>query len=79
MPVGAVRSFDGKRGAGFIAPDDGEPDIFVHSAEVERAGIARLKAGDRVSYDVQTDRALKRSFATNLVLLPPSEHLPGGV
>ena len=63
---GAVKSFDARRGAGLITPDGGGADVFVHVSEVERAGIARIAAGDRFSFDTQTDRALGRTFATNL-------------
>jgi len=76
MPDGVIRTYDGKRGAGFITPDDGGPDVFVHGSEMERAGIARLEPGDRLRYDIQLDRALNRRFATNLVILPASEDLP---
>lgn len=69
MSLGIVKSFDARKGSGLITPDDGGPDLFVHVSEVERAGLARLSAGDRLSYDTQTDRALQRSFATNLALL----------
>jgi CspA family cold shock protein len=69
MSVGIVKSFDPRKGSGFITPDDGGEDMFVHVSEVERAGIARLSAGDRLSYDTQTDRALQRSFAINLALI----------
>lgn len=69
MSIGIVKSFDSRKGSGFITPDDGGPDLFVHVSEVERAGIARLTAGERLSYDIQTDRALQRSFATNLALI----------
>jgi CspA family cold shock protein len=63
---GAVKSYDGRLGAGLICPDRGGPDIAVHASEVERAGFARLASGDRLSFDVQTDKAMGRSFAVNL-------------
>ena len=63
--IGTVKSYDARRGAGQIASEDG-PDIFVHSSEVERAGLARLAPGDRLNFDIQTDRALGRTFAVNL-------------
>ena len=64
--IGAVKSYDARRGAGQITPDDGVADVFVHVSEVERAGLARLSPGDRLSFDIKTDRALGRSFAVNL-------------
>jgi CspA family cold shock protein len=63
---GAVKSYDSRRGVGLISPDRGGADVAVHANEVERAGFARLAPGDRLSFDVQTDRALGRSFAVNL-------------
>jgi CspA family cold shock protein len=69
MSIGTVKSFDARKGSGFITPENGGADLFVHVSEVERAGIARLNGGERLSYDVQTDRALQRSFATNLALI----------
>lgn len=64
--IGVVKSYDLRRGAGLITPDSGREDVMVYVSEVERAGLARLTVGDRLSFDVQTDRALKRSFAVNL-------------
>lgn len=63
---GVVKSYDGRRGLGFIAPDQGGADVAVHASEVERAGFAALVSGDRLVFDIQTDRALGRSFAVNL-------------
>ena len=64
--IGAVKSYDTRRGMGFITPDRGGADVTVFVSEVERAGFAVLASGDRLSFDVQTDRALGRSFAVNL-------------
>jgi cold shock CspA family protein len=63
---GAVVSYDARRGVGFIAPDRGGGDIAVHANELEAAGFARLAAGERLSFDLKTDLALRRSFAVNL-------------
>jgi CspA family cold shock protein len=63
---GVVRAYDTRRGVGAIAPDRGGEDIPVHVSEVERAGFTGLDVGERLSFDVQTDRALGRSFAVNL-------------
>ncbi|MGE0661882.1 MAG: cold-shock protein [Hyphomonadaceae bacterium] len=62
--IGAVVSYDGRRGA--IAPDAGGDAIAVFASEVERAGFAGLARGDRLSFDVKSDRALGRTFAVNL-------------
>jgi CspA family cold shock protein len=66
---GAVKSYDIRRGRGLIVPDDGGDDIAVHSNEVERAGFPHLASGERLSFDVKTDRALGRTFAVNLFRL----------
>jgi CspA family cold shock protein len=63
---GTVKSYDSRRGVGLIAPDRGGADISVHANEIERADFARIDDGDRLSFDIKTDRALKRSFAVNL-------------
>lgn len=62
---GAVISYDARRGLGVIAAGKGG-QISVHANELERAGFARLADGERLSFDVKTDRALGRSFAVNL-------------
>lgn len=69
MTIGVVKSFDLRRGAGLITPEDGGPDVFVHESEVERAALPRLNVGDRVSFDLRTDRARDKSFATNLAIV----------
>lgn len=56
MAVGIVKFFNTQRGFGFITPADGSPDIFVHISAVERAGMSTLREGQRVSYDVVTER-----------------------
>ncbi len=68
MAFGIVRSFDARKGAGYISPDSGGVDVFVHISAVEQAGLSGLSAGERVSYDLQTDRARSRSYAVNLAL-----------
>jgi CspA family cold shock protein len=64
--IGAVKSYDPRRGMGLISPDRGGADVAVFASELERAGFSELVSGDRISFDVQTDRALRRSFAVNL-------------
>ena len=64
--IGNVKSYDARRGAGQISPVSGATDVPVYSSEVERAGLARLSPGDRLSFDIKTDHALGRRFAVNL-------------
>lgn len=69
MPVGIVKTFDRRQGWGYITPEGGGADVFVHVSAIERAGLSDLSAGARVRFDVQTDRARGKSFAANLSLL----------
>ncbi|HYV88404.1 MAG TPA: cold-shock protein [Candidatus Polarisedimenticolia bacterium] len=65
MPIGTVKFFNTDKGYGFIAPEDGGSDSFVHISAVERAGMATLNKDQRLSYEVETDRRGKQS-AVNL-------------
>lgn len=65
MPIGTVKFFNADKGYGFIAPEDGSGDSFVHISAVERAGMATLQKDQRLSYEIETDRRGKQS-ATNL-------------
>lgn len=65
MPIGTVKFFNTDKGYGFIAPDDGGNDSFVHISAVERAGLGTLNKDQRLSYEVETDRRGKLS-AVNL-------------
>ena len=65
MPVGTVKWFNETKGFGFIQPDEGGADAFVHITAVESAGMRTLSENQRVSYDLQEDRPGKMS-ATNL-------------
>lgn len=56
MAVGTVKWFNSTKGYGFIAPEGGGKDVFVHISAVEAAGMGSLNEGQRVSYDVVTDR-----------------------
>jgi CspA family cold shock protein len=64
MAIGTVKFFNSSKGFGFIAPENGEKDVFVHVSAVERAGLGTLTEGQRVSYDVATERG--KLAATNL-------------
>jgi cold shock protein len=66
MPTGTVKFFNETKGYGFIQPDDGSPDSFVHISDVERAGLRTLNRDQKVSYEVEQDQRGK-SRAVNLV------------
>jgi CspA family cold shock protein len=68
MPTGKVKWFNGQKGFGFIAPDDGGSDVFVHISALERAGLAHLNEGQKVSYEVKTDPRRGKSSAETLKL-----------
>ena len=65
MPIGTVKFFNTDKGYGFIQPEDGGNDAFVHITAVERAGMATLNKDQRVSYELEQDRRGKTS-AVNL-------------
>jgi CspA family cold shock protein len=65
MPIGTVKFFNEQKGYGFIAPEDGGNDAFVHITAVERAGMGTLQQNQRVSYELEEDRRGKMS-AVNL-------------
>ena len=56
MATGTVKFFNTTKGFGFIQPTDGAPDVFVHISAVERAGLSSLAEGQKVSYDVVSER-----------------------
>lgn len=68
MINGTVKFYNSTKGFGFIAPEDGSKDAFVHATALEAAGIYSLNEGDKVSYDLQSGRDGKVS-ATNLSML----------
>ena len=63
---GTVKFFNGEKGYGFIKPDDGSQDIFVHVTAVEQAGLQSLNEGQRVAYEVEPDKKGKGPKAINL-------------
>ena len=65
MSVGTVKWFNSVKGFGFIQPDDGSKDVFVHVSAVERAGLSHLGEGQRVEYDLERGQQGKSS-AVNL-------------
>jgi CspA family cold shock protein len=64
--MGTVKWFNATKGFGFIQPDDGGSDVFVHISAVERAGLGTLREGQKVSYEVVPDRRSGKSSADNL-------------
>jgi cold shock protein len=69
MPTGVVKFYDTSRCFGFIEPDDGGPDVFVHFGALERAGIYVLLKGQRVQFERSPRRG--KTMAEKLVVLPP--------
>ncbi|MBP1181272.1 cold-shock protein [Methylobacterium sp. PvR107] len=66
MATGTVKWFNETKGYGFIQPDDGGKDVFVHISAVERAGMRNLIEGQKVDYDVEADRRSGKESAANL-------------
>jgi CspA family cold shock protein len=66
MSTGTVKWFNGQKGYGFIQPDDGSKDVFVHISAVERAGMQSLNEGQKISYEIVADRRSGKSSADNL-------------
>jgi len=66
MTTGTVKWFNGQKGYGFIQPDDGGKDVFVHISAVERAGLSQLNEGQKVSFEVTADRKTGKTTADNL-------------
>ena len=66
MATGTVKFFNATKGFGFITPDDGSPDVFVHISAVERSGMRGLADGQKVSFDVVMDKRKGKTNADNL-------------
>ena len=66
MATGTVKWFNEQKGYGFIQPDDGGKDVFVHISAVERAGLRGLVEGQKISYELQTDKRSGKTSAGNL-------------
>lgn len=66
MNTGTVKWFNNQKGFGFIQPQDGSKDVFVHISAVERAGMSTLREGQKISFDIVADRKSGKSSAENL-------------
>ena len=66
MTIGTVKFFNTQKGFGFVAPEDGSSDVFVHISAVEQAGMGALHEGQRISFDVVTDQRRGKTNAQNL-------------
>lgn len=66
MTTGTVKFFDATKGFGFIAPEDGSTDVFVHISAVERSGMQSLSEGQKVNFEVVRDRKSGKNAADNL-------------
>jgi CspA family cold shock protein len=64
--TGTVKFFNGAKGFGFITPEDGSKDVFVHATAVERAGLRMLNEGDRVTFTLEDDRKGRGKQAAQL-------------
>lgn len=66
MAIGTVKWFNTTKGYGFIQPEDGTADVFVHISAVERSGIGNIHEGQKLSYELQRDPKKGKSAAANL-------------
>jgi cold shock protein len=69
LPIGTVKWFNAQKGFGFIQPEGGGADVFVHISAVERAGMGNLQEGQKISYETKVDPRRGKSSAENLKLV----------
>jgi len=69
MATGTVKWFNGQKGFGFIQPDQGGPDVFVHISAVERAGLSSLNEGQKISYETEKDARSGKMSAGKLAAI----------
>ena len=69
MATGTVKWFNGQKGFGFIEPSDGSKDVFVHISAVERAGLGGLAEGQKVQFELKTDKLRGKVSAENLSIV----------
>ena len=67
MATGTVKWFNGQKGYGFIQPDEGGADVFVHISAVQRSGLNGLDEGQKISYEIVKDKRTGKSAEDNLV------------
>jgi CspA family cold shock protein len=67
MATGTVKWFNGQKGYGFIQPDEGGADVFVHISAVQRSGLNGLDEGEKIAYEIVKDKRTGKSAADNLV------------
>ena len=65
---GTVKFFNSMRGFGFISPESGEKDVFVHASGLESSGVSALKEGDKVSFEIEDDRRGRDKQAAKIAL-----------
>ncbi|MCP4934872.1 MAG: cold-shock protein [bacterium] len=68
METGTVKFYNDQKGYGFIAPDNGEKDVFVHATALERAGLSGLNEGDKVSFDTEVDSRSGKTAVANITM-----------
>jgi cold shock protein len=79
LKTGSVKWFNSRKGYGFLHPVDGGFYVYVHVSALERAGIAELKEGQKINFDIFTDERTGKVFADNLIVLPDRrEKIRGG-
>ncbi|SFH61387.1 cold-shock protein [Albimonas pacifica] len=66
MMTGTVKWFNGTKGYGFIEPEDGGKDVFVHISAVERSGLKGLNEGQKIGFEIEVDKRRGKSSAVNL-------------
>ena len=69
MTNGTVKFYNDQKGFGFIQPDDGGKDVFVHATALERAGLRSLSEGQKVSFDTQQDRRTGKTAVANIQMM----------
>ena len=65
---GTVKFFNHSRGFGFVSPDDGSKDVFIHATALEAAGISSIDEGDKITFDTEDDKRGRGKQATNVKL-----------
>ncbi len=66
MPTGTVKWFNTQKGYGFIQPDEGGADVFIHITALEKSGLRGLNEGQKISYDIQNDPKKGKAAAVNI-------------